>query len=103
MAKAPKGPQVMTANALSEGDVLFLSKDNKWVLDLQQAQIGEGEAELAAMEATGAQGVANNLLIEPYFIEIEQTEGRISPVTTREKMRSLGPSVRKDLGKQAVA
>ena len=48
MAK-PFTPKVVTANALIEGDVVYLAADDSWSRELSQAELLEDEAKLRAL------------------------------------------------------
>ncbi len=45
--------------------------------------------------------MAVNEVVDAYLIEVAQEEGRLRPLKLREYLRTVGPSVRTDLGKQA--
>ncbi len=49
-------PKVVTANALIEGDVIYLSTDDSWTRDLAKAELltDEGHANLRLLMAEGA-------------------------------------------------
>ena len=92
--------KVLTANRLHSGDVLYW-KAGDWTERLADAEIF---AEDAAAEAAlaGAQAfVAANQVVTPYLFEVRQAKTGLVPVKEREIIRSLGPSVRPDTGKQA--
>ena len=95
-------PQILTANDLLEGDVVFLAA-NGWSRNINDAEIAHDKAAAKALEAGGSAAVAGNRVVEPYLIDIEHNDDGIEPIVFRERMRSLGPSVRRDLGKQANA
>ena len=44
---------------------------------------------------------AANLVTGPYLFDAERRDGRVRALHIRERIRTLGPSVRADLGKQA--
>ena len=94
--------KVLTANRLQSGDVLYW-KPGGWTESLADAELF---AEDAAAEAAlaGAQAfVAANQVVSPYLFDVRQTKAGFIPVKEREIIRSLGPSVRPDTGKQAEA
>jgi hypothetical protein len=101
--------QVVIASRLSDGLVVFLTGTAKsgatqWGLTLDAAEIAEddaGAAELLKIGETDA--VENQLVIDPYLIEVEERGGRFRPTKYREVIRCLGPTIRLDLGKQAEA
>lgn len=93
MAKKIKGPQVLTGNLLGDGTVVFLGPDGSWRSSIQTAQLAHSEENVAALEAKGAEAVANNLIVDPFLIEVEETAAGLVPVELRERRRVAGPSV----------
>jgi len=93
MAKKITGPRVLTANLLSDGIVVFLGKGGTWSSSLEGAQMAHSDDDVVQLEAQGGQASQANLIIDPYFIEVEETGGALSPVEMRERMRAKGPSV----------
>lgn len=99
---AAPAPQMLTANRLKDGGVLYWKADG-WVEGLQH---GEVFAEAAAAEAAlgAAQAfVAGNVVVNPYLLDVRVDASGVHPVKEREIIRAAGPSVREDLGKQAAA
>jgi len=56
----------------------------------------------AALEARGHEAEANNTVTGVYLFDAERVDGRIRASHIRERIRTLGPTVRVDLGKQAT-
>jgi len=97
----PYTPQVLTANSLLDGDVVFLGPTG-WASDHRSAIIARTPDEAAALEAKGAAAKAARLIIDPYLVEVAlEPDGVPTPLRYRERLRTLGPTVRGDLGKQA--
>lgn len=97
----PFPPKILVASDLAEGDVVFFGSEG-WERDSLRAKIAYDAAEAAALEAAGKAGVAANRVVEPYLVEVEVGEkGEPTPLHFRERFRAAGPSVRRDLGKQA--
>ena len=94
-------PQVMTANRLADGTVVFLGARG-WVEGLGAATVAATPQQANALDALGRQGMAVNEVVDAYLIEVANEEGTTRPVKLREHLRTLGPSVRPDLGKQAA-
>ena len=94
-------PQMLTANNLRQGEVLYW-KGGTWVPELNQGDVfTDSKAADAALAAAQA-FVTGNKVVAPYLFEVtRQEDGTIRPVKERELIRSLGPSVRPDTGKQA--
>lgn len=90
-------PQVLTANDLPTGDVIYWTGTG-WTADVRHALI---ITDAAAAEEVGKKEVAARRVIEPYLIEVALKDGAPWPVRYREIVRATGPSVRLDLGKQA--
>jgi|WetSurMetagenome_2_1015567.scaffolds.fasta_scaffold263058_2 hypothetical protein len=88
--------QVLTANRLVAGDVVYWRQD-VWVEAFDQAEIFEGSPGADAALAKARLSVAANQVVNPYLFELK--DGR--PLKQREIIRALGPSVRHDVGKQA--
>ena len=95
-------PELITANRLIDGVVIFQSADRGWVEDFSQAAIfADAEATKLAMESA-REAEARDFLIEPYPIIVELRNGHYVPRALREAIRATGPTVRRDLGKQAL-
>ena len=101
MAHPPaSGPQMLTANCLRQGDVLYWKADG-WVLDFAQGEVFADPATANAALEAAKKFVTGNRVVAPYLFEVREQSGKIRPVKEREIVRAAGPSVRTDLGKQA--
>jgi Protein of unknown function (DUF2849) len=101
MSDIEKG-QVMTANRLVDGDAVFLTRAGIWSEKIDDAALVQEPQATAALETRAAESVKANHVTGQYFIDAERIEGKIRATLTRERIRTLGPSVRTDLGKQAT-
>jgi len=90
MAKL-KGDQVMTANRLGDGRVVYLGCDG-WTDELGAARILQNETDIGTAEATAREAVADRQIVEPYLIEVETECDGIQPRRLREKIRAEGPT-----------
>jgi len=96
-----KHPQILFANDLKDGEVLFLGAKG-WVRDHRIAKIAATSEEIASMQAVAAVDLAANRVLDVYPVDVTLSpDGHPEPIHYREKMRTLGPSMRLDLGKQA--
>jgi hypothetical protein len=103
MARPTQHPQIIIANDLLEGDVVFLGHTG-WVRDHRDARVAHSASEITAIEAIGKAEVAANRVVDALLIDVCLTaEGTPEPRHYRERLRTLGPSIRPDLGKQAQA
>jgi len=94
--------QVVTANRLLEGDVVYLTGDGQWSERLVEACLVDDEQKAAALLETAEQAVAAQAIVAPYAIDVFTEDGAIRAGCYRERIRAGGPTVRTDLGKQSV-
>ena len=92
--------KVIMANDLLTGDVIFLSRDSRnWTEFLHEAWVGESKQLVEQMLAIAGD---SHLDIDALAVDVEENNGKLALLTYREHLRSQGPSVRPDLGKQAL-
>ncbi len=99
-AKRPPLPVVLVANDLLDGDVVFVSAAG-WTRDPREAVIAHDAAAASELEKAGAAGFAAQRIVDPYLVDVTVEQGLPVPRHYRERLRLLGPSIRRDLGKQA--
>lgn len=92
----------VTANRLLDGFVIYLAADGRWSERLDEAAVAASEAELAALQNAAERDARAGRVIGPYVFEVEAGPLGALPVGRRETLRTLGPSVRPDLGYQAA-
>ncbi len=95
--------QIVTANRLADGAVVYLTSAGAWADDIEQGHVAKDAEEAEQLLAIAETAVEARLVVDPYAIKITFAEGRSDPLSAREFIRSRGPSVRPDLGKQAEA
>ena len=97
----PRRPQILIASDLVKGDVVFLGPSG-WERDHRLARVAHDAAEAAALESFGKSEIEKNHVVDVYLADVEvAADGVPTPLHYRERMRVVGPSVRRDLGKQA--
>jgi hypothetical protein len=94
-------PEMIVASRLTDGLVVFLDAAGGWTDDFHRGAILEEAAAKEAALARAARAAADNLVVDPYAIELELRAGHLAPKALRERIRASGPTVRPDLGKQA--
>ncbi|MBF9050041.1 DUF2849 domain-containing protein [Roseobacter sp. HKCCD9010] len=96
----PFTPKVVTANALLEGDVVYLTEDDRWTRTLTEAELIEDEAhaQLRLLDAEMQPG----RVVGPYLADVKAGPAGPEPTHFREAFRSRGPS-NYHHGKQAGA
>jgi Protein of unknown function (DUF2849) len=97
----PEKGQVMTANRLRDGEVVFLNRSGVWSEKIDDAVLALEPQATAALEARAAEDVKSTLVTGTYLFDAERIEGKIRASHFRERIRTLGPTVRVDLGKQS--
>ena len=96
----PFTPKVVTANALVEGDVVYLSADGNWTRDLAEAELIEDET-LAQTRLADAESQQDRV-VGTYLADMRAGPRGPEPAHFREAFRSRGPSNYRH-GKQAAA
>lgn len=96
-------PQVVTANRLSDGIVVFLAPGGGWAEFLSQAAIFDDPQ--ALQEGLGIAGAAlsANEVVDVFAFDVIRAPEGPQPVHIRDRIRSKGPTVHPDHGKQAVS
>jgi len=85
--------QMITANRLTDGAVVFLAGDERWVERFEEGRLIGDEAESAALQQAVEAAVARAEVVGPYLIEVSEQSGRLLPARYRERIRVQGPSV----------
>ena len=85
----PFTPKVVTANALLEGDVVYLTEQG-WTRDLREAEVltDEAHADLRLIEAAAQTGD----VVGVYLADVTVEDGLPTPTHFREDFRARGPS-----------
>ena len=94
----PFTPKVVTANALLEGDVVYLTADDRWSRLLGEAEVIEDAAhgDLRVLHGSSQADV----VVGVYLIDVALEDGVPQPTHFREEFRTRGPS-NYNHGKQA--
>src|ERR1700716_656911 len=100
MARENQGSQMLTANRLRDGDVLYRKGDG-WVPMLADGEVYTDQASADAALAAATAELARNEFVAPYLFEVRDVNGKITPVKEREIIRPAGPTVHPHPGKQA--
>jgi hypothetical protein len=93
--------QVLTANRLRDGEVVFLTRAGTWSQSIDEATLALEPQAAAALEARGRDDEKATIITGAYLFDAERVDGHVRATHIRERIRTLGPSVRLDLGKQA--
>ena len=96
MSKNAASLQVVTANRLREGDVVYLTDTGRWSTHLNESRLAGDKETVEALLAKAAEDVAARLIIGPYAMPVVEVDGILQPLSTREIIRAAGPTVRAD-------
>jgi Protein of unknown function (DUF2849) len=92
----PMPHQVLTANRLCDGVVVFLDAEGGWTERITAARVAEkadGESLVAAGEAAASEVIA------PYQIDVTLEAQGPRPLRYRERIRAFGPSIHPEFAK----
>jgi hypothetical protein len=91
--------QVVTANRLRDGVIVWLTPDQSWSEDFTDSKVLRDEAEAkAALDATSVD-VKARLVVGPYLAEFKETPEGLQAASARERIRaSKLPTIVPDQG-----
>lgn len=105
VAKRPPLPAILLANDLLDGDVVFAVAEAGdvlgWTRDPSLALIAADDGAALRLEGFAAAELAAQHVVDAYLVDVELAAGGAVPRHFRERFKTLGPSNRPDLGKQA--
>jgi hypothetical protein len=85
--------QMITANRLSDGAVVFLAGGGRWVERFSEGRLANNEAEAKALQQIAEAAVTCAEVVAPYLIDVAEQDGRLQPSRYRERIRAEGPSI----------
>jgi hypothetical protein len=97
MSKSSGHVQVLTANRLGDGAVVFLNFDGDWVANLTGVVSARSPDEARGLEARGQFDAGRNLVVDPYLVDMREIAGALIPLRQRERVRLQGPSILNDV------
>ena len=93
--------KVLTANRLIDGEAVWMAPDLSWRETLAGAEIAHDKAAEERLDALGKASFARDEVLDVDLIDVDIVDGEIRPIRLRERIRAAGPTIRRDLGKQA--
>lgn len=85
--------QIIVANRLTDGRVVFLADENRWVESIDDGLIFGSDAQRTELLAQAERAVESGTVVDPYPIDIVTGDGRRRPLQLRESIRAFGPTV----------
>jgi Protein of unknown function (DUF2849) len=81
-------PEVITANRLTDGIVVYLASDGTWVEDLARARVAVSEDEIKVLESEAARAVAERRVVGTYPMAVAVEDGTPTALSVRERIRA---------------
>ena len=91
--------KALTGNLLDDGEAVFWNQ-GQWVPRFKDAELFDDDAIAEAAEARAKSALT--VVVDPYLIDVIESEGLWAPLSFRERIRALGPSNHPQHGKQAL-
>ena len=85
--------QIVTANRLGDGQVVFLTADGNWSTAIGDSVVAEDDAFAEELLALGQRAERDCEVIGPYLIDVRRKGGVIEAVAIREAIRASGPTI----------
>jgi sulfite reductase (NADPH) hemoprotein beta-component len=95
-------PEILTANRLYDGDVVYRTVAGDWVADVDAAELIETADRLAAAEAAAQADVKASKILDVVTVPVDVKDGHIVPKRLRERIRAFGPTVKSDHRSNAI-
>jgi len=92
-------PQMIIANRLVDGAVVFLGPRDGWTTAIESGVVLEDDAEAQRLLGAVKQLEARSPVIDPQVIQVKLDDaGVLRPTEIRELIRAFGPTVRTERG-----
>ena len=85
--------QVISANRLIDGIVVYASRNGSWADALAAAKIFASKAEAEAALLFAQNDVKGNLVVDPCLVEVTEEASGVRAVTLRESIRAQVPTI----------
>jgi len=91
--------QMLIANRLHDGTVVFRATDGSWVESIAAGTMIDDEQRAAQLLECSRADEAANIVIDPNLIGVIERDGVRVPVRIREAIRANGPTSAVDIAK----
>ncbi len=93
--------QVVTANRIGDGTVVYLTRVGGWSERITDGQVSRSDEERDALMAVARATAEVPEVVEPYVIDVVEEAGVVRPVRYREAIRAQGSTIHPAFGQQA--
>ena len=94
--------KIVTANRLGDGKIVYLARSGEWSGRLSAAWVAESKAEEEALLALAAKAEDELLVVASYLMPVDEVGGSLEPLSQRERIRAIGPTIRSDFSSDAI-
>jgi hypothetical protein len=84
--------QIVTANRLHDGAVVYLGEDNDWTRNIESGLASEPAGVETLMQAA-ERAVQDQSIVAPYLVDVEFVGNAVRPLRFREQIRAKGPTI----------
>ena len=81
-------PNVITANRLTDGVVVYLASDGEWTEQIANARVADGDEETKALETEAENAVRERRVVAVYPMAVALKDGAVDPLSVRERIRA---------------
>jgi predicted nucleic acid-binding protein len=92
MSKSAPDLQILTANRLADGAVVYLTAAGTWTSEIARSVVAREERAAAALLARGQRDAEAAVVVGPYLIAALEGEEGPRAASLREQIRAAGPS-----------
>ena len=82
---------IVSANRLSDGHVVYLTRDDGWSESIIDGRTAATKEEGTALLADADRAVADGIIVSPYLVSMADDGGAFAPLHFRERIRLFGP------------
>jgi hypothetical protein len=82
---------IVSANRLSDGRVVYLTRDDGWSESIIDGRTAATKEEGTALLADADRAVADGIIVSPYLVSMADDGGAFAPLHFRERIRLFGP------------
>ena len=86
--------EIVTANRLIDGAVVYLTGSESWSETIADASLATTESQKTALLEAAARDQKNRIVVGPYAMTAEDSPLGPVPLTQREHIRAAGPTIR---------
>jgi hypothetical protein len=91
--------QIIIANDLRTGEIVYFAQDRSWTDDLARAKRFDSEEDAVAVVESKEIAAFSNTVVGVEAIAVSGSTAADRPVSFRDVIRATGPTVREDLNR----